>query len=1096
MNFVHLNTHSKASLLYGSADIQDLVAKAKEFGQTAIALTDYNNLYNAISFYKSANAAGINPILGATFCFCEDVKEAKIQKSRDVSHIILLAENDVGWKNITRLISLSNDEDHYYYSPRIDFAALEKYKEGVICLTGNSMDGIIARHLYDKYSPDNELIESAAIFKAEGLTRRLLKIFTSNNLFLEVQDTGIKEQVQINERLRQIASKYGVKAVATGNVHYVNQHDAQAHNTLLQMSEQNYGRSTRTDFSKDEYYLKNRDDFTSLNITQEELDISIIIASRCKVTIDINKRRLPRYAFIPDGKTAMEYLLELANDGLMRIPKPAHPTSDYQERLDRELSDINDMGLGDYFLIVHDVISWIRNQGILVGRGRGSAGGSLVSYCLGITDIDPLQYGLIWERFLNKGRGGLPDIDSDVPRSQRQKVLEYIKKRFGEKNVAQLVTFSGLQARAILKEVFRVYDMPFDKANYITSLIPAKNDEHTAISLDEAIETVPELREFSEKYKPWFTIARSLEGCYKAIGIHAAAVVISDVPFDESSYPLTRSKDGDPIFGWDMNTVDNLNLLKLDILGLATLDDIQITLDLIKFRRGILVSRHTIPLDDPVTYAMLGQGFTIGVFQLEKQLGRTWSKNLKPETLEQLSDLISIIRPGPMESNMHTQYQDVKINNDKPTYIHPKLEPILNTTYSSLLYQEQVIEICKQLASMSLVDADNVRRAMGKKKPEEMKKWKNIFVDGCLNNGIEQSIADQIWDYIERFAGYGFNKSHGIGYALLAYETAYLKANYPIEFICAKLRNSEGDFEKLSALVYDAKLFNISVLPPRISSTVNRDFSIISDNQIAFGLGAVKGIGVTAINDITKIFQPNTTFDNIIFKWSSIKTKITSAMMIALIKCGAFDDIMEHRIRALIRFRLFENLTAKEKETVTKLIELEPTTKDWISVVRALSDEEKSEKIKEKYKITIPNVRRREALRVVLKEYDSGELFDTRTQRIAWEQFYLGISLSGSEADIYKSRHKCVDLIRQGSPDMRFEIAVCIDKIKEHITKKGAPMAFVTARDNTYQMDNIVIFPRIFEECKNLLEAGNVIKISGKIDDRGSLIADYVERLK
>jgi DNA polymerase III subunit alpha len=1092
MNFVHLNTHSKASLLFGSADIQDLVNKAKELKQSAIALTDYNNLYNAILFYKQAKSAGIKPILGATLNFCEDVKEAKIQKSRDISHIVLLAENDIGWHNLTRLISLSNDEDHYYYCPRIDFAALEKHKEGIICLTGNSFDSIIAKHLYDKYSADNDLIESAAVFKAEGLTRRLLKIFDTSHLFFEVQDTKIKEQIQINERLRKIASKYNIKTVATGNVHYVNQHDAEAHNTLLQMNELQYNRSTFTDFSKDEYYLKSRDDFASLDIRSEELDLTVAIADRCTVNIDINKRRLPQYQFIPDGKTSIDYLIELANDGLTRIPK-SYNYAEYQSRLDRELLDIKEMGLSDYFLIVHDVISWIRNQGILMGRGRGSAGGSLVSYCLGITDIDPLQYGLIWERFLNKGRGGLPDIDSDVPRTQRQKVLEYIKTRFGDKNVAQLVTFSGLQARAILKEVFRVYDMPFEKANHITSLIPAKNDEHVAISLDEAIETVPELKKYAEEYKPWFTIARSLEGCYKATGIHAAAVVISDVPFDESAYPLSRSKDGDLIFGWDMNTVDNLNLLKLDILGLNTLDDIQTTMDLIKTRRGISISRSMIPLDDPVTYAMLGQGFTVGVFQLEKQLGKTWSKNLKPETIEQLSDLISIIRPGPMESQMHTQYQDVKINNAEPSYIHSTLGPILKDTYSSLLYQEQVIEICKQLANMTLIDADHVRKAMGKKKPEEMKKWKTIFIDGCLKNNIEPNIAEDIWDYIDKFAGYGFNRSHGVGYALLAYETAYLKANYPIEFICAKLRNAEGDLEKLNAMIYDAKLFNVDILPPRLTSPVNKDFAIINDTQVIFGMSAIKGLGAGAINDIGKIFQNKDTFDNIIFKWASTKTKLTSAMMIALIKCGAFDNIVEHRIRALAKFKLFEALTDKEREM---LIKLETLSQDWLATLRLIADDKTSADIKVKYQITIPNTRRRETIRDLLKEYDSNELFDTRTQRIGWEQFYLGISLSGSEADIYKSRHKCVDLIRQGSADMKFEISVCIDKIKEHTTKKGDAMAFLTVRDNTYQMDNVVVFPKVFQKHQRLLEAGNVIKINGNIDDRGSLIANFIERLK
>jgi len=1093
MNFTHLSVHSKASMLYGSADVKQIVKRAKELGQSSVALTDYANVFNAISFYNEAKSSGIKPILGVDIFFCEDAEQLRIQKMRQVSHLILLAENDIGWKNITRIVSEANNEANYYYNPRVDFKLLEKYKEGVICLTGSSLDGAISRYLYDKTTEDS--VESAAIFKAEGLVRRFLKIYDQDHFFLEVQSTGIKEQSQINTNLRAIALKYNLRTVATNNVHYVNQHDAESHRTLLQMSDNTYNKLTYTDFSHEEYYVKSREQLLEAGLLEAELDVTNEIASRCHVEINTKQRRLPTYAFLPEDKTANEYLIELANDGLSRIPKVAGTLDEYQNRLNRELNDIQEMGFSDYFLIVYDVISWVRSKGILLGRGRGSAGGSLVSYCLGITEIDPLQYGLIWERFLNKGRGGLPDIDTDVPRSKRQQVLEYISNRFGECNVAQLVTFNGLQARAILKEVFRVYGMPFDEANKITALVPAKNDEHVAITLDEAIESVKELKEYSEKYKPWFTIARALEGCYKSTGMHAAAVVISDVPFDQSAYPLTRAKDGDLIFGWDMNTVDSLNLLKLDILGLNTLDDIQVTMELVSERRGIQLSREAMPLDDPTTYAMIGNGFTVGVFQIEKQLGRTWSKNLKPENIDQLSDLVSLIRPGPMESDMHTQYRDVKMNGAAPTYIHPFLEPILNKTYSGLLYQEQVIEICKQLAGMSLIDADKVRKAMGKKKPEEMKKWQEVFVSGCSKNSIDPDIALAIWGYVDKFSGYGFNKSHGIGYALMAYETAYLKANYPVEFLCAKLTNADGEAEKLSGLIYDAKLFDIQITPPRVTHA-NKDFSIINDKHIAFGLTAIKGAGATAVADMIKLSKGLTKFDDIIWKWANTKTKVTSATMQAFIKGGAFDDIQEQRIYGLARLKLLDALTDKERESITHLMQIETDVSDWVRFVKALADDVKAEQVKAQYGTAIPNVRRRSTIRELLNEYNAGELFDTRSQRIVWEQFYLGISLSGSEADVYKSRHKCVDLVKNGSEDMRFEIAVCIDGVREIVTKKGDPMAFLTAHDNTYQMDNIVVFPKTFALCKGLLESGNVIRITGKVDDRGSLIADVAERLK
>lgn len=1101
MTFTHLNVHSKASMLYGSAAIKELVKRAKELGQPAVALTDYSNLYNAIHFYKEAVGAGIKPIIGIDLFFCEDAEQLKIQRARQVSHVVLLAENDAGMRNIARLVSLAHSEAYYYYNPRVDFKLLEQHSEGVICLTGSSLDGLVSSNLFDKTSPEGEVSEPAAIFKAEGTVRRLLRIFDANHLFLEVQDTGLPQQTVINGRMRTIAQKYGLRTIATNNVHYVAPHDAEAHKTLLEMGSTKFGRATFTDFSPEEYYLKSREDMEKLALQSAELDLTNELAIRCNVTIDLKKRRLPSYAFVPKDETGASYLRKLANNGMHTLginPEAGDGVETYQERLDRELADIEDMGFVDYFLIVYDVVDWIRKQDILLGRGRGSAGGSLVSYALGITEIDPLEYGLIWERFLNKGRGGLPDIDTDVPRSFRQKVLEYIRKRFGERNVAQLVTLGGLQAKAILKEVFKVYGMPFDEANKITALVPAKNDEHVPITLQEAIDAVPELKAYYDKYTPWFKVALALEGCYKSTGIHAAAVVISDIPFEESPYPLTRSKDGDLIFGWDMNTVDSLNLLKLDILGLTTLDDIQVTMDLVRERRGIELSRQTIPLNDPATWAMIGQGFTIGIFQIEKQLGRTWSKNLQPENIDQLSDLVSLIRPGPMESDMHTAYRAVKMKGDAPSYIHEKLEPIMGRTFSALLYQEQVIDVCKQLAGMSLIDADKVRKAMGKKKPEEMKKWKEQFVNGCSANGIEIVTAEEIWGYIEKFAGYGFNKSHGVGYALLAYETAYLKANYTVEFLCAKLQHADSHpdkFEQMSALVYDGKLFDIEVVPPRLKHG-NKDFAVINDKQIAFGLSALKGVGKMAVSDLAKVAKHGQSFDELIWQVLTTKTKINTAVMMALIRGGAFDDQEEHRVECQRRFRLLEALTDNEREAVRALMPHQEDTPDWVRIVRALADEEKAPIVKEKYGVKIPNTRRRTTIRELLDEYDRSEIFDSKAQRIAWEQFYLGISLSGSEADIYRAKHQCIDLIKHGEPDMLFEIAVCVDAVREILTKKGDPMAFLTARDKTYVMDNIVVFPRTFAASKALLEEGNVLKIKGKVDERGSLIADRVERLQ
>jgi len=1110
MTFAHLNVHSKASMLYASADTKALVKRAKELGQPAVALTDYGNVYDAISFYRTAMDEGVKPILGATLFFCEDAAELRVQKARQFNHIVLLAENDIGWQNITRLISLSNDPEHFFYNPRIDFELLEKYNEGVIVLTGNTRDGIIPSLLFDRTDEHGEVMGKAAPFRAEALIRRFLKIFDKDHFFLEVQDTDDPVQEDVNNKLRAIATKYDLTTVATNNVHYVNAPDAESHRTLLSMENNRYNRLTKTSFDEEEYYLKSREDLLeSENLLSTELDAALEVASRCNVNIDLKKHRLPKYAFVPDGKTSMGHLRELAYGGLFskfNVAEAASVAKEYRDRLDRELADIEDMGFADYFLIVHDVINYCHKNDILMGYGRGSVGGSLVSYVLGITNIDPLEYGLIWERFLNKGRGGLPDIDTDVPRSRRQEVLEYIRDRFGRSNVAQIVNYNSLKAKAVLKEVFRTYDMDFEEANKITACVPGKNDDHTDPTLEEALALSPELRKYEQKYPAWFKIASDLEGCYKTTGIHAAAVVISDTPFESSPYPLARSKDGALIFGWDMDTVDTLHLLKLDILGLSTLDDIDVTRKLVNKRRGLDISRDTMPLTDGATFAMLGQGFTIGVFQIEKQLGRIWSKNIEPESIEELSDLVSIIRPGPMESDMHTKYKGVKFGEDKPVYIHSALKPIMSKTKSALLYQEQVIEICKQLAGLSLVDADKVRKAMGKKKPEEMAKWKAVFSDGCVKNGIAASTAAKIWGYVDKFAGYGFNKSHGVGYALLAYETAYLKANYTLEFICAKLRHAKDSpdkFERMSALMYDAKLFGIEVTPPLVQQPGNSaadiiDFAITDDTHIAFGLTALKGVGDAAARRAISLAKNVTDFDGFLAASIDVKPGVSTTVVDALIKSGAFGDLGEHRVRMLARYRLFSFLTPKEKVTVFELAEKEGlTSSEWIRVVRGLSDEKKCEAIKEHYELKRPpDIARRRKLRDALQEHDGVNLFDSAMQNIVWEKFYLGVSLSGSEADVFRAPDKCVDLIKSGEPDTAFEIAVCLDSVRVILTKtKGEPMAFVTGRDKTYSLDGIVVFPQTFKRCEALLEEGNVIKVYGKINNRGSYIADKVERL-
>jgi DNA polymerase-3 subunit alpha len=1024
MTFVHLNVRSHASLLHASSQPDDIVKRVAALGQDAVALADYGNVSNAINFYRAAKKEGVKPILGVEVFFTESNAEYRDQKIRQTRHLLLLAENEEGWRNIVRLVSDSNRPENFYFKPRVDFEMLEKRSEGVIALVGGP-EGIVSYYTYDKCVSDGSIIDRAAPFKAAALLRRLHTIFDKDHLFLDVQDTGQYFEDQMNQGLRDLARKYGLATVASTNPHYPAQHDAEAHRTLFSMNGK-YARSTNADFSTEQFYLRSREEMESTSLTTEELDATVALAARCNVEIDLSKRRLPKYQFVPEGLTAMEHLVALCREGFKKRGlegKTAEGDESYAERMNRELADIDEMGFADYFLIVHDVVSWCEDQNMLLGHGRGSAGGSLVSYVLDITKMDPLQYGLIWERFLNKGRGGLPDIDTDVPQSRRQEVLAYIRERFGTGNVAQIVTYGGMKARSVLKEVFRVYGVDFDVANRITALVPAKNNDHTQPTLDEALEMVPALREYEKKYKAWFTIARALEGCYKNVGIHAAGVVISDVPFEESDYPLCRSADGNTqLFAWDMNTVDTLSLLKLDILGLTNLDDIQVAMDIASSRGGTPLTRETMPLDDQEAFALLTRGLNIGIFQVEKQLGKNWSKQLQPGSIEEISDLVSLIRPGPLDSGMATQYQQVKAGEADPSYIHHKLEPILGPTKSACLYQEQVIRICQELSGMSLIDADKVRKAMGKKKPEEMDRWQKIFVDGCASfSQIDQETADEIWGFIVTFAGYGFNKSHGVGYGLLTYETAYMKAHHPTEFLCAKLRHA-ADADETKLLVYDAKLFDIEVVPPRVSAG-NEKFDVVGDSQIAFGLTGLRGVGAAAIESVLKLTEIAGTpspeaFDQILWAIFSDGYKINSSVVKALILSGAFDDFGVQRVRAMAQYSLLAGMTPKQRDKLWELYMLQKSGHDWVRVLRGAVDEDKFEAIKEHFGILLANVAQRAKIRKLLANYDAADPLDRISDKIKWEKEYLGLGLSGSRADGFRVRTTCRDIIRDGYDGM------------------------------------------------------------------------------
>ncbi len=1079
--FINLDVKTHSSFFSSSIQIPALIKACKEKGQNAIAINDYGNVFNAIPFYIEAKKNGIKPILGCEFNIVGDCKETKDNRIRLVNHIKLLALNNKGWENITRLASKSNMPENFYFRPRIDMTMLQEHSEGIVAICGG-VDDIITSHLHDRYDEYGDMVERAMPLKAQAYLRRLINIFGKKDIYLQIQSVNSIQELKVTDLVRATASKYGISVVATGSAHYLRKEDSGSHKALVSMGYNAFNKTTNNDFSTDGYYLRDSVDFAD----ESEINMCQEIADRCNVDIDLTVRRLPKYTFTPEGTNNKDLLKEFVRSGYVNRGIDSSDQN-YIDRVKRELADIDDMGFNDYFLIMNDICQWMDDQKIQIGYGRGSSAGSLISYCLGITNVDPLKYGLLWERFLNKGRGGLPDIDTDVPKSRRKDVLDYIKQRFGEDNVAQIITFNKLSAKSVLKDVFRLFDMPFDEANKITACVPDKNEDHTAVSLSQAISMVPALQEYEKTYSAWFKIARDLEGCYRGIGTHAAAVVVSDVPFSQSSYPLCRdAKGGGIIFAYDMNVVDKMNLLKLDILGLSTLDDVSLTRKIILDRSGVKIDRETMPLDDLKTYSMFHEGKTGGVFQLEKSLGKTWSKKVCPDNINEIAALTSMVRPGPLEAGLSDLYVNVKFGAE-PEPLHELMRDQLSETYSATLYQEQIIMACKNLAGMDLYDADSIRKALGKKIPSELDKWKVKFVNGCkTTSNISEEVSSDIWHKIEKFAGYSFNASHAFGYGLLSYETAYLKANHTIEFFCAKLRNSEGaadTMQEIKNLINDAKLFGITIVPPSLQYS-NEKFDIVDDKTIAFGLGSLKGIGKSAIGGVIRLNC--TDFDDFLSK--SKEFKVNKAVVEGLIKSGCLDYFGVQRIQMMAKFALFQSLTVKEADTIKSLsIDLE-------DAIDLLSNENLAEKAKIKG-IKIPNKNRRRILADRLIKFYSSEVFDKPSDIINWEKNYLGITISCSISDMFESRNLCRDIVEYLHEGSFAEVIINIDSYREIITKKGDPMCFITGGDDSYVLDNIVVFPKQFERFGSIISNDSVLRARGRIDDRGSFIITNLEKM-
>ena len=878
--FVHLHVHSEYSLLDGAARLKDLVKSAAALGMTSLALTDHGVMYGVVDFYRLCKEYGVHPIVG---CEVYVATRGRFDKTPHVDssqyHLLLLAENDTGYKNLLQLVSAAYLEG-FYYKPRVDKELLAAHSQGLIsmsaCLAGEIQTDLMA-------GDTKKAREAAGAYQ---------EIFGRGNFFLEMMDHGLREQGPVNAGLRELSRDLGIPLVVTNDLHYVRKEDASVQDALLCIQTgKTIKDENRMRFESQEFYLKSAAEMAAVFPDDPEaLQRTLEIAERCQVEFDFNHLYLPEYQ-VPEGEDLDSYLGKLCEEGMQRrfqgeIPPVA------QERLDYELQVLRQMGFAGYFLIVQDFINWSRRNGIPVGPGRGSAAGSLVSYTLGITDLNPLKYGLIFERFLNPERITMPDIDIDFCYERRSEVIDYVVDKYGADHVAQIITFGTMAARGAIRDVGRVLNVPLAEVDRIAKLVP----EELGVTLERALETSPELKQLYEEDQDvhqLLDLAKAIEGMPRHASTHAAGVVITRDPLT-SYLPLQRT--GEAITTqFPMETVEKIGLLKMDFLGLRTLTVIDGALKIIADTKQIRIDLDHLPLDDLRTYEMLSTGETVGVFQLESSGMRHILRNMKPQRFEDLTPLVALYRPGPIKSGMVDDFISRKNGQTRVEYMHPVLESILSETYGVILYQEQVMQISSDLAGFSMAQADSLRRAMGKKKPEAIAKMRESFVKGAGERRIDAKTAGSIFDLMEHFAGYGFNKSHSAAYALIAYQTAYLKANHPVALLAALLTSVRGNSDKVSYYIQECRRLNFEILPPDVNESLT-NFTVVGQSRIRFGLGAVKNVGEGAVAAIIEARQAGGAIRSLDDFCQRVDLRqVNKRVVESLILCGAFDSLQARR---------------------------------------------------------------------------------------------------------------------------------------------------------------------------------------------------------
>ena len=1060
MNFTHLHVHTEYSLLDGSNKIKEYVDRVKALGMDSAAITDHGVMYGVIDFYRAARAAGINPILGCEVYVAPGSRFDREAGSGDdrYYHLVLLAENNQGYSNLMKIVSKGFVEG-FYYKPRVDLSLLEKYHEGIIALSA-CLAGEVARFLTRGMYED-----------AKKAALRYQDIFGKGNFFLELQDHGIPEQQNVNQQLLKMHRETGIELVATNDVHYTLAEDAQPHDVLLCLQTgKKLADEDRMRYEGGQYYVKSPEEMESLfPYAPEALENTHKIAQRCHVEIEFGVTKLPKFD-VPEGYTSWEYLNELCFRGLEERYQPV--TEELKERLNYELSTIRNMGYVDYFLIVWDFIKYARDHDIMVGPGRGSAAGSLVAYTLGITQLDPIRYDLLFERFLNPERVSMPDIDVDFCFERRQEVIDYVRRKYGDDCVVQIVTFGTLAARGVIRDVGRVMDLPYAQVDTIAKMIP----QELNITIDKALQMNPELKKVYEDQKEIHDLidtAKRLEGLPRHTSMHAAGVVISQK--DVSEYvPLSRASDGSIVTQFTMTTLEELGLLKMDFLGLRTLTVIQNAVHLIEQDAGVKLDMQHIDYNDKKVLDSLGTGRSDGVFQLESAGMKNFMKELKPQSLEDVIAGISLYRPGPMD--FIPQYIRGKNRPDTIKYDCPQLESILKPTYGCIVYQEQVMQIVRNLAGYTLGRSDLVRRAMSKKKAAVMEKERQNFVygneeegvPGCIANGISEQTANKIYDDMIDFAKYAFNKSHAAAYAVVSYQTAFLKYYYPVEFMAALMTSVIEMPTKVAEYIQVCRQMNIKILPP----DVNRGaygFSV-DNGAIRYGLSAIKSVGRPVINALVEEREVNGEYRSLKNFIERLTGTVNKRAIENFIKAGALDCLEGNRRQKMLVYSQIVDSIAQEKKN---------SFAGQMSLFDLVSDEEKKE-----YEIRMPDV----------EEYDKEMI-------LAFEKDVLGIYLSGHPLERYRNiMEKMISAkTTDFQPDEESGIPKVYDGQKVIIggmitektikyTRNNKVMAFLTVEDLLGTVE-IVVFPRDYEKWQSMLNEDARVFVQGRVnaeDDKPS----------